>query len=235
MSVRFAMLHFDFLERRGVRIAGFTECHDGDFSNSNPCADISLKKLVSAAISSETPVELVMPIQVHGTQIAVVDGSNPSSRPDGTDGLLTDKRDIVLCVLTADCVPLFLFDPIRRVIGLVHAGRKGILEGIPTRSVQLMVEHYGTDPESILAFVGPSACPRCYEVSEEIVTEWSSRELPHRGRFLDLWGATVQQLQRTGVLFTNMGASNICTIDDTRFFSYRRNHTFQRNAAIIML
>ena len=114
---------------------------------------------------------LVCTDQTHTVNLRVVteeDRGKGFVRPkDYTDidGLVTDVPGLVLAAFYADCVPLYLVDPVRRCIGLSHAGWRGTVGKIGKKTVELMREQYGSSPEDLVAAIGPSICQSCYEVS----------------------------------------------------------------------
>ncbi|MGG0823174.1 peptidoglycan editing factor PgeF [Paenibacillus turicensis] len=115
--------------------------------------------------------------QVHGTQIAVVEASDVGkgysdreSAFQNTDGLVTNVPNILLTSFYADCVPLYFFDKVKRVIGLAHAGWKGTVGQIAKAMVTTMNETYGCDPQHIYAGIGPSIGDCCYEVDEYVMS-----------------------------------------------------------------
>jgi len=168
--------------------------------------------------------------QVHGTNIICADGPRDfDSGFQRADGILTDKPDVTLFMRFADCVPILLADPENGVIGIVHAGWQGTSQQISRVAVEKMTEKYGTNPQDIRAGIGPSICPSCYQVGEEVfeafLKSFSSRaekffnyEKDHL--YLDLWEANRSTLQDSGV--NNIETVGLCTaqnLDD--WFSHR--------------
>jgi YfiH family protein len=172
--------------------------------------------------------------QVHGARVAVVgEAERGAGRADrasairGVDGLATDRPDTPLIALSADCCPVALFDPVRRAVAVLHAGRKGTAGRIAAEGVRVMAEGFGSDPADLLAAVGPSIGPCCYEIGPEIVAEFP--DSPHLFRvrggslYLDLWSANRGQLLSAGLRPGNIRLSGVCTACRTDlFFSYRR-------------
>jgi len=172
-------------------------------------------------------------LQVHGDEIHTVEcpadhgweNFDPAIR---ADALLTDLPGVVLTILTADCVPILLYDPVCRVIGAVHAGWKGSHLEIVGKTIRKMTEHYGSRPEEILAAIGPAIGGCCYEVGPEVAEHF--REIPGalfpaegtRSR-LDLKTVNRRQLLEAGVRSTHIEVSPVCTAcEHEDFFSYRR-------------
>ena len=103
--------------------------------------------------------------QVHGSAVAVIAGGDvlADGAMPGVDGLVTDRADVCLGIYVADCGPLFLVDPVRRVLGLVHSGRKGTELHIAAAAVRTMTARFGCRPENIVAQLGPCIRPPWYE------------------------------------------------------------------------
>jgi YfiH family protein len=165
----------------------------------------------------------------HGTRIAVVD--QPNQDCGEADGMSTDRRGLLLCIATADCVPILLARRDGTQVAALHAGWRGALAGIVERFAGLLSER-GDQPGNWLAGLGPSALACCYEVSAEIVDQFSSRYgmpaslVAPQPRRLNLAGIVHWQLSRAG--FGEVSASPECTMchrDDSGFgfHSYRRD------------
>lgn len=146
------------------------------------------------------------------------------------DGLVTDVPGVTLITGHADCMAFFFYDPHQNVIGLCHAGWRGALGRIGREVVRVMQQH-GSDPKDILAGVGPSICPRCFEVGDDVADAFEAAfpDCPLRGTnakgraTVDLWQVAMCQFLEAGVLPANISLMNVCTIEDERLFSYRRD------------
>ncbi len=169
--------------------------------------------------------------QTHGDVIALVDGISPQN--PNADGLVTTERGVALGVLVADCIPLLLWS--REAVAAVHVGRKGLLNGVAVKAVTVM-ESLGA--EKIEAVMGPSICGRCYAVGEDVYEEVVeghplARALTPSGTLsLDLPAALSHNLEEHGVMVT---ATNICTVENPHFFSYRREGLTGRQSGVIWL
>ncbi len=183
------------------------------------------------------PCQFTTCAQVHGSKVTVVTeklvGSGASSLVDtvaDTDALITNLPLVPLLLFFADCIPILVADPVRKAIGLVHAGRKGTLAGIAVQTVRSMTEAFGSCPEDLVAAVGPSICSSCYEVGEDIKREVPAYASFFRAStsgkyFLDLWGINRELLIRAGVRLQNIFLPGVCTYENPElFFSYRREH-----------
>jgi YfiH family protein len=188
---------------------------------------------------------------VHGDRIAAVSGEEPPGR-DGVrwvpecDGLITDRPGLALVVTAADCVPVYLYDPVRRAVGAVHAGWRGTVARIAGKAVRAMAEAYGCRPADIHAAIGPSIGPCCFEVDEPVAGPVREAFGDGAGRLLlpgrapgkwmlDLWAANRLDLEEAGVRQVAVaGACTACGVD--RLFSHRRERgQAGRGAAVIAL
>jgi polyphenol oxidase len=172
--------------------------------------------------------------QVHGAVVAPA-GPEPAV---GADALVTDEPGTALVVLAADCLPVVLADPRAGVVAAAHAGRAGLLAGVLQRTVAAMQER-GADPGRVHAVVGPAAGACCYEVPAAMADDAEARvpgvrATTRRGTpSLDLRGGAERVLRAAGVgRVEHVGA---CTIDDPRFYSYRRDGRTGRHAGVAWL
>ncbi len=184
------------------------------------------------------PSALTMGRQVHGNGVSVVTradrgrGQPPEfdAIPD-SDGLTTTCAELALGIIVADCVPILLYDPGRHALAVVHAGWRGTVKHIARRAVELMEREFGSTPAALLAGIGPSIGPCCYEVGHEVIEAWSEASVPHwevariqrspRAHF-DLWEANRQILIQAGILKDRIEIAGLCTrCVSERFFSHR--------------
>jgi polyphenol oxidase len=186
--------------------------------------------------------------QVHAAGVTVVgagDAGRGARTEAGvvadTDALVTDVPELTLCVLMADCVPVVIHDPVHRVAGLAHAGWKGTVQRIASRTLAVMGDRWGTDPAEVVAAIGPSIAPGDYEVGAEVIEAASAafgaqaeRVLRRDGdgggtaRF-DLWTANALDLEAAGVPAAAIevaGISTAAALDD--FYSHRFEATPDR-------
>lgn len=169
--------------------------------------------------------------QSHGDTVAVVDGI--SSHEPNADAMVTAEFGIALGVLVADCIPLLLWDEVEHVVAAVHVGRRGLLNQIALKTVNVM---NSLGAERIQGILGPSICGRCYEVDADIYGEVSAafpaaRALTAKGTLsLDLPNALSHELSDAGV---KISRSPICTVENSNFFSYRRDGVTGRQAGLI--
>ena len=164
------------------------------------------------------------------------------------DGLVTNVPGLVLAAFYADCVPLFLVDPVHRAVGLSHSGWKGTVGKIGKRTVELMKEQYGPRPEDLTAAIGPSICQDCYEVSEDVIgqfqeafekTYWKEifYEKPDGKYQLNLWRANELIFREAGLLPERILTTDLCTCCNAKLlFSHRASKGKRGNlGAFLML
>lgn len=141
-----------------------------------------------------------------------------------TDGLITKEKGVYLMVTIADCLPIFFFEPNKKVVSIIHAGWKGTVERISEKMVMKMARHYECKSENIIVFIGPSIGPCHYEVKDDITSQFDKKFLTKKGDgiYLDLWQANVQQLLESGVKESNIELARECTVCHLdRYSSYR--------------
>jgi len=233
------VLHLNVLEKAGLAVAAISGLSDGDCASRTEATPSRNAFLEKCAIF---PKRLARARQVHGTVIHAVDeeylknhpGGIPDSWPPG-DGLITNLPGVALGISVADCVPLWIFDPVRRALGLFHAGREGTVAGMAGAGVQAMGETYGSCPTDLLCVIGPSAGPCCYEVAQEMAEYLRERGFPVSGRNLDLWETNRRQLGLSGAVPDHVYTTGHCTLCGDLFHSYRKSGTVERNLAVAML
>jgi YfiH family protein len=165
--------------------------------------------------------------QVHGTDALVVD--RPLTESDQFPG---DQPGVTVAVRTADCVPVLVHDPRRRVIASIHAGWRGAVAGIISKTLKLMASRFGSMKLDLRVSIGPSAGPCCYEVDDPVLDQlrmglpdWESVVRDYRGHKarLDLKSLIRRQVEGEGVPAPSVSVVNLCTIcHDQLFYSYRR-------------
>lgn len=197
--------------------------------------------------------DLVAAQQVHGEKIrvatALAKGKGAVDYNEAfaaTDALITRVKMLPLSTYYADCVPIFLLDPVTPAIGLVHAGWKGTVLKIGAKTVQRMHAEFGTDPAACLVGIGPAIGSCCYEVELNVVEKLAQSFKQHEklltpvanGKWkLDLAQANVQSLLEVGVSQENITCSGLCTCCRTDlFYSFRAEQgQTGRMAALLML
>lgn len=180
--------------------------------------------------------------QVHGTHVESVDAEHYESGirfSHQTDALITNLRNVPLVILTADCIPVIIYDPVSRAVGAVHAGWKGSFGRITAITLNEMNRKYGTEAKDCRVWIAAGICNRCYEVSPELAdtfkNEFGDRVV--NGRLLNLPRVNQIQLIESGVIPENISMTKQCTYENkVDFYSHRRDNTSAgRLASFIML
>lgn len=177
----------------------------------------------------------VSSVQVHGTEVL---HAREPGRHEGYDAFITDTPDLWLAILTADCLPILIYDPLHAAVGAAHAGWQGTAGGIGPKTLLAMEEAFGTRPEACLAWIGTGISGEEYEVGEDVAgrfPERCSRPGKEGKRMLDLRLANRLQLASAGIPEGHIESSPYCSSrDETLFYSYRRdNGRTGRMAAVI--
>ncbi len=194
---------------------------------------VANRKKIASILGWHENLHFVVAQQTHSDHIRIIDRKESygweylENAVADCDALITNKKDIVLTMLTADCVPVLLLDTKKEVIAAVHAGWKGTKENIVAKTVVKMVETFGCDPQDIIAGVAPSIGRCCYEVGKEVVEHFFDTPdgYDEKGEkyMLDLPYINKQQLIQAGLIVSNIEMSGICTACEVeRFFSYRK-------------
>ncbi|GAA1212457.1 peptidoglycan editing factor PgeF [Streptomyces rhizosphaericus] len=233
--------HFVFTDRwGGVSAAPYEELNLGGAVGDDPQAVRTNRELAAKAMGLD-PAAVVWMNQVHGRDVAVVDGPWSDEEIPAVDAVVTRRRGLALAVLTADCTPVLLADPVAGVVGAAHAGRPGLVAGVVPAVLRAMTEQ-GAEPARIVARTGPAVCGRCYEVpaemradvAETVPEAWA--ETSWGTPAVDVAAGVRAQLTRAGVRMDEMdGQSHICTLESADHFSYRRERTTGRLASYVWL
>ncbi|MFD5339143.1 peptidoglycan editing factor PgeF [Streptomyces hawaiiensis] len=231
--------HFGFTDRwGGVSAAPYEELNLGGAVGDDPDAVRTNRELAAQSLGVE-PDRVVWMNQVHGADVAVVDGPwGSSTRIPPVDAIVTARRGLALAVLTADCVPVLLADPVAGIAAAAHAGRPGMIAGVVPAALRAMTE-LGAEPTRIVAHTGPTVCGRCYEVPEAMRAEVSAIEPAAYAETgwgtpaVDVSAGVHAQLERLGVC--DRKQSPVCTLESRDHFSYRRDRTTGRLAGYVWL
>ncbi len=180
--------------------------------------------------------------QIHSPTVLFVSAAEKLSANSEADGLLTDDPALVIGIKTADCLPVFLEDPVRRVAGLAHAGWRGLQAGILSNAVRAMQTRWGSQPKDLKAAIGPAIRGCCYEVGSEFQAYFPRHFKPGRrfgegpGGMLDLAAGAVSGLLEMGLSDGHIMDCGICTAcENDRFFSFRKDKTNERILSVMAL
>ncbi|MFJ9341001.1 peptidoglycan editing factor PgeF [Streptomyces sp. NPDC101733] len=229
--------HFAFTDRwGGVSAVPYEELNLGGAVGDDPAA-VRANRAAAAGELGIDPEQVVWMNQVHGRDVAVVDGPWPAGVPiPAVDAVVTARRGLALAVLTADCVPVLLADPVAGIVGAAHAGRPGLVAGVVPAAVEAMVA-LGADPARMVARTGPAVCGHCYEVPEQMreavaaVVPAARAETSWGTPAVDVVAGAHAQLAEAGVARTHR--SPFCTLESRDHFSYRRDRVTGRLAGYV--
>lgn len=254
---------FDGIEKTGLVKHLFTTrtggVSVGDFSTMNlsfsrgddPVSVLENYKRVSHVLQCDVN-DIVCADQTHTTNVRVVTkedcGKGVTRKKDYTDidGLITNVPGIVLATFFADCVPLFIVDPVHKAIGMSHSGWRGTVKKMGQETLRAMKKNYGTDPKDVHVAIGPSICQSCYEVSQDVADEFmesfgiNDTNLLYQkenGKYqLNLQYANRLVFQNAGVLEENIEETDICTCCNPKMFhSHRASHGKRGNLGAFMM
>lgn len=180
---------------------------------------ISLERLVRAGMA-------------HSGEAAIVSLKDAGEKIEEVDGLATREKNLFLAVTGADCLPIFMFDPQKEIVGLVHAGWRGLGRGVVGATVKKMTE-LGAEPQNILAAIGPGIDVCHYWIKEEVKVEMVEKFGPYfeqatqdreGKKYIDLKKIAKMQLVDLGVREENIEVSQECTAClPNKYFSHRRD------------
>jgi len=179
--------------------------------------------------------DLVYMNQVHGNNVEIVD-ENSLKLIDNCDGLITNKINLPLMVMVADCIPILFYDETKGVIAAVHAGRNSTFLEIAKITVQKMIEKFDCKPENISVIMGPSIQKCCYEVRDELlkIVETSFGKEFIEDKNIDLHGINKMLLEKLGI--KKIEINPVCTkCSNEPYFSFRKDNKTGRFAGIISI
>ncbi len=202
---------------------------------------VNLRNLHNALELDES--ETVTASQAQSDQIAIVNASHRGAKVKNVDALLTAQPNLPLLLRYADCVPILLYDTAHRAIGVVHAGWRGTVGKIASKSVRAMQQGFGTRTRDVIACIGPSIGPCCYKIGDDVISKVRTAfdkaddllVKQNGSTHFDLWQANAQQLEELGV--EQIEIAEICTADHANdFYSWRaENKNTGRFGAVIAI
>ena len=191
-----------------------------------------------------SPEAMVKTKQTHTSVVKIVTRENggdgilrPLDEHEPYDGLITKEKNLLLCTVEADCVPVYFYDPVKEVIAMVHSGWKGTAKKISEVTIQKMKAAFGCQTENLLVAIGPHICKDCYEVGADLLEEFSQSFAPaemekifvrknQEKYLLNLEEAVRLTLLKNGVQAANIFSAGVCTLHSQKegcsFCSYRR-------------
>ncbi len=204
------------------------------------------KKLLGLIpLSAEIGAHIYEVRQVHGNDIAILnENSDNLSSLTGADGIFTQKSGAILCIRTADCVPVLFASLEDRTIGAVHCGWKGTYGNIIKNVKDTLINKFNSDLDKIAVMIGPSICKKCYEVKENFLNLFMAKNPANMDFFtknvdndkitFDLKEFIKNELYLSGFDEKNIYDINKCSLEDNNFYSYRRNKTNKRQVSFIV-
>ena len=218
-----------------TRHGGCSEGAYGSFNCTHYCGDnlerVSANRRLLCSLLPEEPKVLVIPRQTHGVEVREIFSYEVSeSELDDVDALMTDLKGCCLCVSTADCIPVLLYDVRHQAVAAVHAGWRGTVAGITGKVLEAMEARYGTRGRDVMACIGPGISLESFEVGDEVyeafaMAGFDMQRIARRYAkwHIDLWEANRLQLLAKGVLPEHIEVAGICTYQEhEHFFSARR-------------
>lgn len=225
----------------GVSTGIFSSLNLGFSRGDNYDLVLENHKRISRAIGFDYK-DIVTSKQTHTTNIKVVreedkgKGIITDRDYSDIDGFVTNVPGIPLATYYADCVPLFFVDVKEKAIGLSHSGWRGTVDKMGLHTVREMEKQYGSKPENIFAFIGPSICQQCYEIGKDVADEFKKAfssddcsEIMYKKQDekyqLDLWKANEIIMLNAGIKKENIDVTDICTCcNSDLLFSHRASN-----------
>jgi hypothetical protein len=217
-----------FKEIRGLKVF-MSDKKDGNMKLFSSDFELNRKKyLEKVGLKYENLVSAKLE---HRNQVAIVKslGSLESQKvlPGCCDGLLSNDKDIILSVTSADCLPIFLFDSTKKVIGILHCGWRSIDKGIIEKALEKMRNNFQSDLKDVLVGIGPGIQKCHFEVGGDFLKNFEGydRFVSNKNgrKFFDLKGVAVEKLISTGIKKANIEIDQRCTYCDQNLYSYRRD------------
>lgn len=235
--------HFSTTRNGGVSDDQFKSFNLGRNSNDS-IESIRQNRNRLAKLLSITSHKLIIPLQTHDNKVLFVDNKITNASEEarnrilqGYDATITQERKVFLCVTTADCSPILLFDQKNKAIAAIHSGWRGIVSSVINKTLSEMEKHFGTEPRQLIATIGPSISIENYEVGNEIIEKlrlsgyrldnFNHHLNPKSGKYhIDIKQLNKQKLIELGVAKNKIEVSHYCTFKhESLFFSARRQGT----------
>lgn len=258
------LLHYPLLEETGIvehcfttRLGGVSEgvCATLNLSfTRGDDAEAVMENYRRLALTFEKTVgDFVCTDQTHTTNVLQVGkaeagyGVTREKPYTDVDGLITNEPGVILSTFYADCVPLYFVDPVHKAIGLSHSGWRGTVGRMGQKTLEEMKSAFGTNPEDVIAAIGPSICQECYEISEDVAEHFYNEFKGHEkeilinkgnGKYLlNLWKTNEIVMLEAGIKPEHLAVTNICTCcNEKLLFSHRASQGKRGNlGAFLML
>ena len=215
-----------------TRLGGCSKGNFAELNLSNNVGDskeaVKNNRIVLCKAIAANYDKLITIKQVLGRDVIIYSGTNGET----ADGIITDKADTPLLTQSADCLLILIYDPVKRVVGNIHASWRGTLGEIAKNAVAKMQEYYVSKIEDLRIAISPAIGTCCFEVGEDVANMFHTK-IPYSEKFIDnkngqiyinLWGINKYQFIQCGVLDNNIDTANLCTKCNSKlFYSYRRD------------
>lgn len=221
-----------YAESHGPVIAVAGKSANGVDYRNNHATIRSGEKSLLAALTGLAPRNIVFLNQVHGGRILVLEDMPEDDLPSAgdADAMITSLPGLCLVIRTADCVPVFLYDHRKKIMGAVHSGWKGTRLEIARNTLRLMRLKFGSMPEDITAHLLPSIGPESYRINSDVYELFSRGRFEKEGNlYLDLWENVTHSLRDEGVREENIVNYWICTLKEQAYFFSHRGGDAGRN------
>lgn len=185
-----------------------------------------------------SPAQYFKPKQVHGDEILIVKKKNDFAHETEADGVMTRTPGLVLGIKTADCIPAFYWDPVKKAAGLSHAGWRGLHKGILIKMAKLFKSEFKSRMEDLEIVFGPAVGPCCYETGPEFAEYFPGyfKAKPNGKGMTDLIGAARAQLEKEGINPSKIQSMEICTAcQSADFYSARKGAQTERILSVISI
>lgn len=238
------IVHFSTIRNGGKSEGIYQTLNLGFHSGDEESYVQANRKILSDALDIN-PEQLVFAVQTHSASVAKINAEALTwtdtirrEQLNETDALITNEPNICIAVKTADCIPVLLYDPQRKAAAAIHAGWRGTVGRIVSKTIEVMTHEYGTQPEDLIAGIGPGIGPNVYQVGPEVVQivhkqlgenhgfihYYSLKDNAPKAPYLNLWEANHIQLLESGIPEKNIEVAELCTFSHPAdFYSARRD------------
>lgn len=216
--------HFFSTRNGGVSNGEFKSLNLGVYTNDNKENIKENFNIILNACNMSNKIAYLH--QVHGQDVYVVNRSNYDEvlGKDG-DSIITNERNLPIGVFTADCVPILLYDKSKNVVAAIHAGWRGVVSKILTKTIKKMEEKFSSKTKDIIMVVGPFIGECCFEVSKDILDKFNFYEERNNRYFVNLYKEVESEALSNNILIENIDYLNMCTVcSGEMFHSYRRQN-----------
>jgi len=171
----------------------------------------------------------------HETEMAIITSENVGQIIPEKDGLITNAKNIFLTVTVADCVPIYFYDQNKQIIGLAHAGWRGVLKNMAKSMIDMMIKKFSSNSNDIVVHIGPHLQKCHFEVKDDVASLFDNKYVVRTENLMtvDLLSMIKNQLIAQGVRAKNISSSNDCTFENMeKYFSYRRDKPEQAESMV---